>query len=103
MPAYCLFDNLEVTDPAKLEEYKNRVAPVVQQYGGRYLVLGGTVKLVEGSWKPTFAVMIEFPDLARAERWYHSREYREIKALRLAAGRFNAVFIEGLDASSPST
>jgi hypothetical protein len=28
MSAYCFFDNLEVTDPAKLEEYKSRVAPV---------------------------------------------------------------------------
>ena len=28
-------------------------------------------------------------------RWYDSEEYRELKALRLAATKGNAVFIEG--------
>ena len=96
MPAYCLFDNVEVTDLGKLDQYKTRVAPVVQQYGGRYVVLGGKVDLLEGEWKPTFPVMIEFPTLAQAHRWYHSEEYRELKALRLSAGRFNAIFMEGI-------
>jgi uncharacterized protein (DUF1330 family) len=40
--------------------------------------------------------MIEFPDLARAQQWYHSPEYGELKRLRLAAGRYNAVIVEGL-------
>lgn len=96
MAAYCLFDNLEVVDGPKLEEYKSRVAPVVQRYGGRYVVLGGRVDLMEGQWRPTFPVMIEFPDLDRAHEWYTSDEYRELKALRLSAVKSNAVFIEGL-------
>jgi uncharacterized protein (DUF1330 family) len=96
MPAYCLFDNLAVDDVAKLAEYKTRVAAVVQRYGGRYLVRGGRVDLIEGAWRPTFPVMIEFPSLEQAHRWYDSPEYRDIKELRLSAGRFSAVFIEGL-------
>jgi len=96
MPNYCLFDNVEVTDLGKLDQYKTRVAPVVQQYGGRYVVVGGKVDLVEGTWKPTFPVMIEFPTLEQAHRWYRSEEYRELKALRLSAGRFNAIFMEGI-------
>jgi len=96
MAAYCLFDNLEVIDAAKLEEYKARVAPLVERYGGRYVVVGGRVDLVEGEWRPSFPVMIEFPSLERAHRWYSSHEYAELKALRLAAVRSNAVFIEGL-------
>ncbi len=96
MPAYCLFDNLEVTDPSKLEKYKIAVAPIVQRYGGKYVVLGGPAELVEGTWKPNFPVMIEFPSLKDAHAWYHSDEYREVKALRLAAGRFNGVILEGL-------
>ena len=96
MPTYCLFDNIEVTDPAKLEEYKERAAPVVVQYGGRYVVLGGKVDRVEGDWQPVFPVIIEFPSLAQAHRWYNSKEYRELKALRLSAVKSSAVFIEGL-------
>lgn len=96
MPAYCLFDNLEVVDGGKLEEYKSRVLPIVQRYGGRYVVLGGKVDLMEGTWRPTFPVMIEFPDMARAHEWYASDEYSTLRALRLSAVRSNAVFLEGL-------
>ena len=81
MSAYCLFDNLEVRDPKKLEEYKTRALSVVEQYGGRYVVLGGKFDIVEGDWGPTFPVMIEFPSLEQAHRWYDSDEYRELKAL----------------------
>ncbi len=96
MAAYCLFDNLEVTDPAKLEEYKVRVAPVVADYGGRYVVMGGRMETVEGSWSPTFPVMIEFPNLDQALKWYNSDQYRDLKALRHQAVRCNAVFMEGV-------
>ena len=98
MPAYCLLDNLEITDPAKLEQYKARIAAVVHKFEGRYVVLGGKTELVEGAWKPTFPVMIEFPSFEQASNWYYSEDYRDLKALRLAAGRFNAVIIDGLQA-----
>ena len=91
MPAYCYFDNLEVNDPAALEEYKRRVAPVVEAFGGRYVVLGGDIDVVEGAWKPVFPVMIEFPTMDAARRWYHSAEYRDIKAIRLGATRSNGI------------
>ncbi|MCG8432671.1 MAG: DUF1330 domain-containing protein [Gammaproteobacteria bacterium] len=96
MSAYCLFDNVEVTDLAKLEEYKTRVAPVVEKFGGRYVVLGGEFEVTEGDWSPAFPVMIEFPSLEKAREWYGSEEYRELKALRLSASKANAVFMEGL-------
>jgi uncharacterized protein (DUF1330 family) len=96
MSAYCLFENLEITDLAQLEAYKARVAPLVQRFGGRYVVLGGNAQRVEGDWTPAYLVMIEFPDLAQATNWYHSPEYAEVKQLRLAAGRFNGVILEGI-------
>jgi uncharacterized protein (DUF1330 family) len=42
-------------------------------------------------------VLIEFPSLKQAHRWYNSEEYRELKELRLAATRGYAVFIEGAE------
>ena len=96
MPAYCLFDNIRVDDPRKLEEYKMAAAPLVEKYGGRYAVIGGTVERKEGGWAPVFPVLIEFPSLRRAQEWYDSAEYAPLKALRQSAGSFNAVFFEGL-------
>lgn len=95
MPAYFFLDMLEVTDDAKLESYRQVVAATVERYGGRYLTVGGRTDVVEGDWHPAFPVLIEFPDLKQARRWYDSIEYREPKALRLAAARGNGVFIEG--------
>ena len=96
MSAFALFDNIRIDSPERLEEYKSRAGATVAQYGGRYLVLGGSTELKEGEWKPTFPVMIEFPSLERAQAWYNSEEYRPLKELRFGAGEFNAVFIEGL-------
>ncbi|MBX9778489.1 MAG: DUF1330 domain-containing protein [Xanthobacteraceae bacterium] len=94
MPAYFLFDMLEVTDPEKLEKYREAVLATVERYGGHYLTVGGRTDVVEGDWRPVFPVLIEFPDLAQARRWYDSEEYRAPRALRHAAARGNAVFIE---------
>lgn len=96
MAAYCFFDILEVTDPPKMEEYRNRIVAVVQRFGGRYLAAGGPFDVVEGNWKPVFPVIIEFPSLEQAHRWYDSDEYRELKQMRLAATKGNAVFIKGV-------
>ncbi len=96
MPAYCILDIREIIDPAGLEAYRGRVRATVEQYGGRYLFVGGRFEVVEGDWRPTFPVLIEFPSPAHARRWYGSDEDRRLKALRLAATRRHAVFMEGL-------
>lgn len=96
MSAYCLFDNVAVNNPAKLEEYKNKVLPVVEKYGGKYVLLGGNTEVVEGQWKPVYPVMIEFPDMELAKKWYYSEDYKALKALRLSAVTSNGVIMEGL-------
>ncbi len=96
MPAYFLFDIREVKDPAKMEEYKTSVAPVVEKFGGRYVVIGGPFEVLEGSSAPVYPVMVQFPDIDQARRWYNSEEYRELKALRLAATISNATLMAGV-------
>ena len=102
MSTYVLFDNLEVYDPEKLAEYKARVAPVVQRYRGRYVVLGGPSEILEGNWAPAYPVMLEFPTRDLARDWYRSDEYRVLKALRLAAVRSSAVLLEGVERAPDS-
>lgn len=94
MKGYCLFDNLEVNDPQKLEKYKAEVGPLVARYGGIYTMLGGNFKVVEGSWKPTYLVIIEFPTYQHALDWYHSTEYTDIKQLRLSAATSDGIIME---------
>lgn len=95
MAGYFLVDVLEVTDPARMEAYRKRVSAVVEKFGGKYLIAGGQAEVAEGNWHLTFPVLIQFPTLEDAHRWYDSEDYRELKAMRLAATRSNAVFLPG--------
>jgi len=96
MSAYFLVDIREIKDAAKMEDYKVRVKPVVEKFGGRYIVRGGPFEVVEGSYQPVFPVMIQFPSLDDAHRWYNSEEYRELKQLRLDTTVGNAVIMAGV-------
>lgn len=100
MSAYCIFDVLKITDLEKMDAYRSQVFANVEQYGGRYIVIGGQFATVEGDWSPTFPVIIEFPSLEQAYDWYNSDDYAGLKALRLAASEANAVFIEGMSPSA---
>ena len=42
-------------------------------------------------------VVLEFPDRAKAERFYHSDEYKPVLAMRLKAGHSKAILIDGHD------
>lgn len=96
MSAYFLFDNLELRDGEKLAEYARLVAPVVARYGGRYRIVGGATKVVEGDWRPAYPVLIESDAVAEAETWYNSPEYTPLKRLRQSAVTCNGVLIEGI-------
>lgn len=94
MPAYVIVD-IEVTDPGGFEEYRKQVPATVQKYGGRFLVRGGAMEVIEGDWRPKRVVVLEFPSMEQARRWYDSEEYRAPKALRLKTSRGKIVLVEG--------
>jgi uncharacterized protein (DUF1330 family) len=93
--AYVIVD-LTVTDLPTMEEYRKRVPATLAAYGGRFLVRGGAHQTVEGDWKPNRLVVLEFPTMDQAKRWYSSEEYREPLAMRLRAGRADMVMVEGV-------
>jgi uncharacterized protein (DUF1330 family) len=94
--AYFIYDVREIRDPERMDQYRRVALPMVARYGGRYVVVGGPVAALEGSWYPSFPVIIEFPTLEHAERWYHSPEYRELRNLRSDAARIDGVILQGI-------
>lgn len=94
MAAYLLVD-CEVTDPKRYDDYKRLAQAAVAQYGGRYVVRGGETVVLEGTWKPNRVVVLEFPDLEQARRFYDSPEYRNARAARAGAARMNMVAVGG--------
>jgi len=95
MSAYFLIDVQEIIDEAMMAEYRQRVFPVVEEFGGKYRVIGGEQHVLEGDWQAVFPVIIEFENVELARRWYDAPEYKELKAMRLAATKGNTVLIDG--------
>jgi len=90
-----LIAHLNVTDPTAFEDYRAAVPDVIARFGGRYLVRGGAVEVLEGEWRVPRLVILAFDSMDRAKQFYHSTEYQEILPLRLAAAKGDVVLIEG--------
>ena len=97
MPAYLLVD-CEITDAARYENYKKLAPAAIAKYGGRYLVRGGATTQLEGHWRPNRVVVLEFPDVETAKRFYDSPEYRAARDLRAGAAKMNIILVDGLSA-----
>lgn len=95
MAAYVIAE-VAVTDPAAYEEYRKKVPATIAQYGGKYLVRGGATETKEGGWTPARFVILEFPSMAQARRWYDSPEYAPALAIRKRASKSKLIFAEGL-------
>jgi len=95
MPAYVIVET-DITDPEQYEQYKAASPGAVAAGGGRFLVRGGDLAVLEGEWTPKRLVVVEFEDLEAAKRWYESSGYQEAKKLREGAANLNMVAVEGV-------
>jgi uncharacterized protein (DUF1330 family) len=96
MAAYLIVDITEIHDPQTYAQYRSQVTVGLEAAGGRYLVRGGAVDIVEGSWRPGRVVVVRFESAQAARRWWESSEYRELKRMRQAAASTNMIIVDGL-------
>jgi uncharacterized protein (DUF1330 family) len=94
MAGYFLLE-IDVKDQAAYSEYLKVAPATVKQYGGKYLIRGGSVTPVEGGWNPKRLVLLEFPSVEQAKRWLDSPEYRKIAPIRERSTHSKAVIVEG--------
>jgi uncharacterized protein (DUF1330 family) len=90
-----LIANLGIHDPNVFDEYRKQVAPIIARFKGRYLVRGGELHTLEGSGSFKRLVVLEFPSLADAQRFYNSPEYAPVLKLRLASASADVVLVDG--------
>jgi len=95
MPAYLIAET-DILDPEQYEQYKAASPGAVAAGGGRFVVRGGELAVLEGDWSPTRLVILEFEDLEAAKAFYASPEYQAAIKLRDGAARLNMVAVEGL-------
>lgn len=95
MPAYVLA-NVTVKDSVRYEDYRRLVTPTLANYGGRFIVRGGPVEVLEGDWLPNRLVLVEFPSVEHARRWWNSPEYTEAKLIRQATSEGTLLILDGV-------
>jgi uncharacterized protein (DUF1330 family) len=95
MAAYAIAD-VEIIDSAKFQEYGSQVPATIEEYGGKYIVRGGTIEKAEGDWEPGRIVVIEFENMNQLKKWYHSQEYSGPMQLRHESSNAKIIFVEGV-------
>jgi uncharacterized protein (DUF1330 family) len=97
MSAY-LIANIDVHDPDAYQAYRSRTGAIAERHGGRFIVRGGEVHMLEGQPWANRLVIIQFPDMAAAKGFYDSPEYQEIIPLRTNVSDGTLLIVEGADA-----
>ena len=97
MSVYIVVD-IDVKDQEGFEEYRKLVSPMIEKYGGRYLVRGGEISPLEGEWDLHRVVILEFPSADRWDEFYTSDEYVPVAEIRHRAADSRLFMVEGVQA-----
>jgi uncharacterized protein (DUF1330 family) len=96
MTAYVIAE-VKVSDPQRYEAYKALSPQAIAGAGGRFLVRGGAVQVLEGHWQPGRIVVAEFDTMAAARAFYDSALYLKAREARAGATElFNMICVEGV-------
>jgi uncharacterized protein (DUF1330 family) len=96
MAAYVIV-NVDIRDPERYRAYMREAPRIIQKHGGEYLVRGGQVEVMEGTWKPHRLVLLRFPDVQAARALLSDPEYLPLKAIRHECAQTDIVAVEGIE------
>jgi uncharacterized protein (DUF1330 family) len=95
MPAYLIATCRGVTNRKGLDQYWAHARPTFEGFGAKLLVAYTPFKVVEGSEQVEGVVVVEFPSMDAATRWYASPGYKKVQQYRMGAADFDIVLVEG--------
>ena len=84
----------KIKNAEKYSQYIDQVSPIVEKYGGHYLVRGEKIQSF-GSWKPERVIVIKFQSEDQIQNWLKSPEYVAIASLREEGADTQAILVEG--------
>ena len=93
MSTYAVAHLRDVIMGPDIVAYLERIDATLEPFGGRFLVHGGHVELLEGN-RLGDLIIIEFPDREQAHKWYTSPAYQAILPLRANNSEGDVVLID---------
>ena len=95
--AVYMIGDVDIKNIEEYKKYMEKVRPMIESYGGEYLIRGGEIDALETNlWEPTRMVLVKFPNKEIAMEWYNSDEYKPYKSIRLDNATSNILMVEGL-------
>ncbi|QCI67315.1 DUF1330 domain-containing protein [Phreatobacter stygius] len=102
MPAFAIARLRNVAMGPQIVCYLQRIDATLQPFGGRFVVHGGKIEVLEGNWDGDL-IIIGFPDGDKARAWYASPAYQDILALRIDNSESDTFFVEGVSEDHRAT
>ena len=95
MSAY-IVASVNVTDPEKYENYMALSPGAIAAAGGKFIVRGGNLEILEGDWSRPRVVIMEWPTCDAAKAFYDSALYSAARAAREGAAEFSMIVVDGV-------
>ena len=94
-PAYVIAE-VEVTDPANMQKYGEKVPETLARFNHHYVVRSNKIQALEGEPPKGGVVVIAFDSAEKARAWYDSPAYEAIRPIRQGAAKSRIFIVEGV-------
>jgi uncharacterized protein (DUF1330 family) len=94
-PGYVIAE-VEVSDPATMQKYGEKVPDTLAPFNHHYVVLGHNIQPLEGEPPKGDVVIIAFDSAQKAREWWDSPAYDAIKPIRHSAAKSRIFIVEGV-------
>lgn len=84
-----------IHDPEGMKAYNRLASRTISEGGGKVLVVDTKPEVLEGDWRGSQTVVLEFASVDAARAWYESEGYQKAAKQRQAAADSNAVILSG--------
>lgn len=95
MPGFIIATLNSIKAPDTFAEYQRSAATVFARYGGKFLVNSRDVEPLDGDWKPSGVVVVEFETYELAKSFYDSQEYQAIIEQRFESSDSSVIIAGG--------
>jgi len=95
MPAYAIAIISETHVNDEIRTYLEQIDSTLKLHEGQFIIHGGPYIQLEGK-QAADLVVIKFPSLEHASRWYNSPAYQAIKPLRTANTVGTVFLVQGV-------
>jgi uncharacterized protein (DUF1330 family) len=94
-PGYVIAE-VDVTDPATIQKYGEKVPETLAPFNHQYLVRSSKIQTLEGEPPKGGIVVMAFDSAEKAREWYDSPAYAAIRPIRQSAAKSRIIIVEGV-------